>query len=464
MKKRFLLVVAAFGMAVVAASFHFGSNASATATGVNSLLVPSTSSAVVAPNQGSRVTALSANGKFAIVDTSSTNSILGNTDGDYKILNLDSNAASDFIVSTAGVAGSPTERTANSAISETGRYVAFTSADTNLIDGTTTSSSYTQLYLRDMQSNTTTLLSQDSSGNLANANIIGVEGVSSDGRFVLFATAATNLAPSATNGSTNFIMLDRSADTFTIINLDTSGNDPSGQPGNTGGAVMSCDGSLVVFAYVGQIDGSGYDYDTVYLLDRRAGNKLINLTGDFSAVGSEPTISCNGNYIGFISSSSMIDPGFTQLTGQQHAYLYNRISGSYHLLDQSTTGVAGNDSVAVSYDAPSYDDACYGSPYGFSLDVSCLRVSDNGIAAFSSYASNLASSAPTGVNAYVRNINTGETDLVTNPITGSVEAPSPIGISADGKTVVYNSTDSDIVSGGTDTNNASDAFKYQTGF
>jgi Tol biopolymer transport system component len=334
----------------------------------------------------------------------------------------------------------------SSAISETGRYIAFTSKDSNLIDGTTINGNgAAQLYLRDTQADTTTLLSQNASGQLANASIDIVDGVSSDGRFILFGTTATNIGPTDNNtGYENFYLLDRSTGTFTLVNQDANGNQMTNEP--LGQAAMSCDGSLIVFS-----EQQNGQYN-VYLRDQRDGNSVTDLTGNDG--GNKPTISCNGDYVGFVSTAAM-DPSEPEAGSYNHAYVYDRISASYHLIDQSTSGTPGNTDVGTPY-----ANDCNGT----GLSAPCVLIGDNGIATFSSKANNLVSGAPSGQNVYVRNITTGETDLVTPSADGTSGSYTPIGMSSDGSAIVYNSNVDDLVSGSSDTNNAIDAFLYQTGY
>jgi Tol biopolymer transport system component len=78
------------------------------------------------------------------------------------------------------------------AISGDGRYVAFTSAATNLIAGDTNQAS--DVFIRDLIAGTTTLVSVSTNGNFGNSNSY-TPTLSGDGRYVLFCSRSSNLAP-----------------------------------------------------------------------------------------------------------------------------------------------------------------------------------------------------------------------------------------------------------------------------
>jgi Tol biopolymer transport system component len=85
------------------------------------------------------------------------------------------------------------------AMSANGRYVAFESVATNLVSADTNEKS--DIFLRDVMSNTTTLVSIGRNGEPANGDSYGAS-ISDDGRCVTFASKATNLVDDDTNGAT----------------------------------------------------------------------------------------------------------------------------------------------------------------------------------------------------------------------------------------------------------------------
>jgi Tol biopolymer transport system component len=80
-------------------------------------------------------------------------------------------------------------------MSADGRYIVFASSATNLV--ATDTNNVTDIYLRDMQTGLTTLVSQDASGSGEGNGSSTVPQISADGQRVLFLSMATNLT---TNG------------------------------------------------------------------------------------------------------------------------------------------------------------------------------------------------------------------------------------------------------------------------
>lgn len=425
---------------------------SATVPG-NNTLVSVNSSGTATGNVGTVLTGgeISANGKFYTFSTSATDIISTPTYGNYTVYvrNLDTGSVSQVSLSTSSV--QPNGNSSFGSISETGRYVVFTSSASNLIDGQTNSSSYPQLYLRDTKTNTTSLLSKNSSGTLANS-YVKADGVSADGRFVLFESDATNLGPTVTNtGTYNVYMLDRSDGSFTILNYKYDSTLPN-HSGTFTDARMSCDGSLVVFRDSAQLTSTNTGHQDVYLLDRRAGNTLTDVTVSANSSSGAPNISCNGDYISFSSLSTNLDSTVSSMSAYYHAYAYDRINDEFTLLEKDSSGVPAG-----------YTNSC---DYQTRSVSHCVQVSDNGIAAFVSSASGLDSAAAGGYGEiYIHNLQTGTVELLSRD-SGGAEANNTSAnptVSADGKKVGYGSNATNLVTQ-SDTNGFADSFVSQTGY
>ena len=83
------------------------------------------------------------------------------------------------------------------AISADGRYVLFSSTDANLIPHDA-NGRFDDVFIRDLVSNTTALVSRSSAGTQGNSDSFGGP-FSADGRFFVFLSAATNLVATDTN-------------------------------------------------------------------------------------------------------------------------------------------------------------------------------------------------------------------------------------------------------------------------
>ncbi|MGH9223909.1 MAG: TolB family protein, partial [Acidimicrobiales bacterium] len=124
------------------------------------------------------------------------------------------------------------------AISADGRYVAFVSKASSL-----GSSTYSQVYLRDLVDTTTRLVSASTTGGAAN-NDSSSPVVSADGRYVAFASWASNLVGADGNGKQDVFVRDMAANSTALVSVATGGaqaNDNSNSPS------ISASGGRVAF-------------------------------------------------------------------------------------------------------------------------------------------------------------------------------------------------------------------------
>ena len=130
-------------------------------------------------------------------------------------------------------------------LSATGRYVAFISAATNLVPGA--NSGQDQIYLKDTQTGALKLASCAADGTAGNGNCgfgtgdgVNFMSVSSDGRFVTFASTSTNLVPGAgTSGKYLVYVKDTVTGAISVVSADNgtplsiNSIDPSMTPDGT---------------------------------------------------------------------------------------------------------------------------------------------------------------------------------------------------------------------------------------
>ena len=126
-------------------------------------------------------------------------------------------------------------------ISADGRFVAFTSSASNLVPGDTNNNR--DVFVRDLSTNTTTRVSVGSAGNQANEDSSS-SSISADGRFVGFWSNASNIVPGDTNDSSDIFVRDLSTNTTTRVSVDSAGNQGTG---GSSDASISADGRFVAF-------------------------------------------------------------------------------------------------------------------------------------------------------------------------------------------------------------------------
>jgi Tol biopolymer transport system component len=179
-----------------------------------------------------------------------------------------------------------------------GRWVVFQSAATNL-DAAATSGK-TQVYLRDVQTGATTLVSRaDGAAGAAGDNNSTEATVSDDGRYVAFLSTAANLSADDTNGVADVYVRDVVAGTTALVSRNTG---PTGAVAAHGaaGPEISGDGSTIAFSSIDALaPGAAGASTKVYVRDRATqANELASGDGP-SQVGSLPALSSDGRYVAF---------------------------------------------------------------------------------------------------------------------------------------------------------------------
>lgn len=226
-----------------------------------------------------------------------------------------------------------------SAISADGRFVAFVSQSTNLVTGV----SGQQVYLRDRQTGQTTLVSKNSSGVTSNGGVNSSPALSSDGRYIAFISVATNLG--AVGGNQQIYLHDRLTGVNGTTSLISQDSGATAGNGNSSTPSMSGDGRYVAFAslatnLLGNVSGQ-----QIYLHDRNTGangtNSLIShdnngTPGQGNGASSLPSISSDGQVVAFVSVATNLLSPAPAVAGQQ-VYSHDRSTGTTSLVSKDNT-------------------------------------------------------------------------------------------------------------------------------
>jgi Tol biopolymer transport system component len=226
-------------------------------------------------------------------------------------------------------------------ISADGRYVAFASAATNLVPGDT--NGQVDVFVRDRSSGTTQRVSVSSAGAQADFGST-IPAISADGRYVVFESFATNLVPGDTNGLTDVFLRDRQTgitERISVTTFEAQANGASRTP------AVSADGRYVVFmssaTNLGVGDTNGVD--DIFLRDRGVGStgRISVSTAGVGGNGasSHPTISADGQSVAFLTSASNLISWDTN--GEVDVY-YRAWSSNYNeIVSVTTASVLAND-------------------------------------------------------------------------------------------------------------------------
>src|SRR3954454_17416685 len=181
---------------------------------------------------------ISADGRFVAFESDADNLSTADDNTSNTILVRDFQTNTTILVSrtTGGVAAD--DGSTDATISADGRYVAFSSTANNL--STDDNDTLTNVFVRDLQANTTTLVSRQSAsdGGAAadNANST-FPSISPDGRFVGFDSGADNLSSADDNTVTNVFLRDIDAGKTILVSRQSGGAGAGGDAGSNSSSV-----------------------------------------------------------------------------------------------------------------------------------------------------------------------------------------------------------------------------------
>ena len=293
-------------------------------------------------NGSSYEPSISGDGRYIVFSSNATN-LGGHTDGTRDIVWRDALLGTTKIVSRASGAGGALANDTSLApvISANGRFVAFTSLATNLTvdaDGNTGSP---DVYLRDLQTNETELVSRASGAAGAPADGAASEpAISGDGRFVVFGSGSSNLG-GHTDGVWDVLLRDRQEHTTSVVNR-ASGADGALMDGARGG-LISADGSLLVFrasmtnpggGTTGQVFARTRESAATELVSRSSG--AAGATGDKAS--DQPAVSLDGRFVAFESFATNLVSG--DANAHRDVFVRDRATGGVALVSRAA-GAAG---------------------------------------------------------------------------------------------------------------------------
>ncbi|MCB1254820.1 MAG: PD40 domain-containing protein [Austwickia sp.] len=271
-----------------------------------------------------------------------------------RTLTVISAAAVGLAASSAATAAAATPGNRSSFgpdISADGRFVVFASDATNLVTGDT--NGRRDVFIRDTRMRTTRLVSKGLNGKLANQSSYN-PGVSDDGRYVSFTSDASNLTAGDTNGKRDVFRADLVTGKTIRVSVSSTGAQGNGASQQ---ADMSANGSSIVFLSAATNltvrDTNGVD--DVFLRDVATNTtrriSIAPTSDQLLSPSSSATISDNGTVIGFEGPSGIRDA----------IYRWNRGTGKTTLLAEDQVGSPVASNGGVSYADGYYRESCSSS-------------------------------------------------------------------------------------------------------
>jgi pseudomonalisin len=277
------------------------------------------SSAGVPADSACLTPSISGDGRYVAFSSAATTLVPGGGGGVSQIYVRDLKLGTTALVSVADGGALGNANSTSPTISGDGQTVAFVSAASNFVAGATAAGP--QVFLRDLRAGTTAVVSAAPDGSAANGFIyINTNSgerlaVTPDGRFVAFASFATNLVPGNDNDfNSDVFVWDRTTQASTVVSVANDGSFLLG----AGAPSLSADGRFVTFWL--QVPDAGAPQlavrDTVtmqtLLLSIGAGGAVGN------AFSAESSLSAGGRVLAFASGASNLVAGDTN--GQEDVF------------------------------------------------------------------------------------------------------------------------------------------------
>ena len=231
------------------------------------------------------------------------------------------------------------------AVSDDGRYVAFASTGDNLV--AVDSNVASDIFVRDRQTGSITRVSVDSLGGEGNSNSFSPS-ISSDGRYVVFSSDASNLVPDDTNNFTDTFVHDRMTGQTTRVSVSSTGGEGDTASGSLLGwhSDISADGRFVVFSSNATnlvSDDTNFSSD-IFVRDRETGNTTrisVDSGGNQSDGASYfPVISADGRFIAFSSDGTNLVVGDQNVFSD--VFIHDRNTGVTKRISVDSSGAEGN--------------------------------------------------------------------------------------------------------------------------
>jgi Tol biopolymer transport system component len=307
--------------------------------------------------------AISADGRFVAFASGASNLHPDDTDATWDIFVRDLETDTVTLASRAtGAAGAKSNGDAGyAAISADGRYVAFSSEATNLDPGDTDSTD--DVYVRDLQTSTTTLVSRATGAAGTKGDGYSYEpALSADGARVAFISQATNLHPDDGDGNPSVFVRDLRTSTTTLASR-ASGVAGANADGGSLRPDISADGRVVAFMSQSDNLDPGDDGDRdqdVFVRDLEAHTTTLVSRADGAAGASaddysaEPVLSADGRLVAFESEGENLHPDDTD--GRYDVFVRDVAANTTTLVSRDRAGAKGN---GYSYHATMTPDGRY---------------------------------------------------------------------------------------------------------
>jgi hypothetical protein len=202
----------------------------------------STDSSGAEGNDTSRYPCISSDGRYVAFESVASNLVADDTNGASDIFVKDTLTGATRRVSTDSSGAEGNSTSWEKSISSDGRYVAFGSYAPNLVAGDTNGDA--DVFVKDTLTGSTRIVTTDSFGAPSNGFSSGYASISSSGRYVAFQSWASNLVLDDTNGACDIFVKDTVTGATRRVSISSSGAEGEGDSREKS---ISSDGRFVAF-------------------------------------------------------------------------------------------------------------------------------------------------------------------------------------------------------------------------
>ena len=268
---------------------------------------------------------VSGDGRYVAFESEATTLVAGDTNGVLDVFLRDLGGGTTTRVSVASDGTPGDGRSFNPSMSGDGRFVAFGSEAANLVPGDTNATE--DVFVRESATGRTTLVSVASDDTPGDGRSFSPS-VSGDGRFVAFASFATNLVPGDTNEALDVFVHDLTSGSTDRVSVASDGTQADGL---TFSPAISADGRFVAFKSeaTNLVAGDTNGADDVFVHDRTTRRTMrvsVDTAGrqaDGASVG--PSITADGRFVAFSSSATNLV--HEDRNGVSDVFVHDRMTG-----------------------------------------------------------------------------------------------------------------------------------------
>jgi len=283
---------------------------------------------------------MTADGRFVAFNCDANNLVTGDTNNCADVFIRDRLTQTTERISVSGNGQQANGGSGRPSISSDGRFVAFESYASNLVEGDT--NNWMDVFVRDRDKGITERISVSSTGEQADWDCWDAC-ISGDGRFVAFDSQASTLVSQQTSPGIDVFLRDRHTGTTHLVSAPTAG-----QPGTGGGWVSSIsgDGRFVAFrsAAADLIPDDTNQRADIFVRDTVAATTervSVSTTGEQGNEDSyDPCISANGRFVAFWSfAGNLVAP---DTNAAADVFIHDRVTGVTERVSVSSSGQQAN--------------------------------------------------------------------------------------------------------------------------